>query len=90
MPAIKYNPGIRLPPDRYCIHSANYAVKSQRPQTQLTKTAPSSFAASTSSKPIMPTTAGQYDTTVKAQTENLTYTPISIKRRRDDEDDYDA
>lgn len=29
LPPIKYHAGIRLPPDRFCLHSQNYALKSQ-------------------------------------------------------------
>ncbi len=27
LPPIKYHAGIRLPPDRFCLHAQNYALK---------------------------------------------------------------
>ena len=29
LPSIKYHSGIRLPPDRFCLHAANYNLKTQ-------------------------------------------------------------
>jgi hypothetical protein len=29
LPSIKYHSGIRLPPDRFCLHSANYVLKKE-------------------------------------------------------------
>ena len=29
LPPIKYHTGIRLPPDRFCLHAPNYVLKTQ-------------------------------------------------------------
>ena len=29
LPPIKYHAGIRLPPDRFCLHGQNFALKAQ-------------------------------------------------------------
>jgi transcription initiation factor TFIID subunit 9B len=29
LPSIKFSAGIRLPPDRFCLHAPNYLLKSQ-------------------------------------------------------------
>jgi len=89
LPPVKFHAGIRLPPDRFCLHSANYALKEQEPAEIIQPKAPMSAvfsAAATSTGPVgSPSLTKQQSETI-AQPFPIT----SIKRRRDEDEDYDV
>jgi hypothetical protein len=83
LPPIRYQGGIRLPPDRFCLHGTNYVFKSQQQPKPVAK--PQTQAA----KPIAKHTASVSDTNESSAALHQ-FQAMAIKRRRNDEDDYDA
>lgn len=84
LPPIKFSAGIRLPPDRFCLHAPNYLLKSQ--DIDFT---PVSFNHGQSSR--QPFNSNPVMGTAGIRSDNTSYltSAISIKRPRADEDDYD-
>ena len=113
LPQIKYHSSIKLPPDRFCLHGANYTLKSEkRPiaaplvsyfflsnQTKILnfktfkiKIKQTSLFAN--NKPILQqqsssTSISNNQTNINSPSNLNTFQGIQVKRRRDDDEDYD-
>lgn len=100
LPPIKYHSGIRLPPDRFCLHAPNYTVKTQTVLNSFFSTFNTLklFIEHFMSKkhhvqqaPMHQQQEQQSAASKQAQMlPNLSFSSLSIKRPRNDEDDYDT
>ena len=92
LPTIKYHSGIRLPPDRFCLHLQNYAIKAPDEEMleleRQQKLAAANQANQQSSNKSNSESAQSYMVNDPNPASLLANMPA--KRRRDDEDDYDA
>lgn len=99
LPPIKYHSGIRLPPDRFCLHAPNYVLKSQNidngsmnesQQVMMMNEMPSMPSATSN---ILTSRQVFTGGSIQQQSNNMSVFPPSsaIKRPRndDDDDDYD-
>ena len=94
LPTIKYHSGIRLPPDRFCLHLQNYAIKA--PDEEMLELERQQKMAQQSNQPSSSNKANNggesaqsYKTNHPTPAADNLFASVPAKRRRDDEDDYD-
>ncbi|CAF0923182.1 unnamed protein product [Brachionus calyciflorus] len=78
LPPIKDHSGIRLPPDRFCLHAPNFLLKTQEHQYQPVEN-------------VMPQQRQPFQVTQTTVPQRIEtgFNSIPVKRPRDDEEDYD-
>ena len=94
LPPIKYHSGIRLPPDRFCLHSQNYALKTPAVQPQQNnmnsnrqqQVQQQQYGSGASVSRNEPQSSFMFGDNASA---SVLMEAAPSKRRREDEDDYD-